>query len=204
MPPHTYISSSCGGFLLILLSAVIVKLGSLWLYQYLLVMMKCYVAFGLFLSITVTVQNKCEFFSFVCLVDIHFLYIVTVTWQGVPVTGPLLIFHSEVQRTVDGNSLTCSHPTGPVAWYLTTGTRLTTQSSGTFIHVISNDRRQTQLRRGTNDREESQFDGLWTCRLNGATGAGAFHVMTHLQLVRLLSFQVDLPHKNSQFKSAFF
>ena len=59
---------------------------------------------------------------------------------------------------------------------MTTGTRLTTQSSGTFIHVISNDRRQTQLRRGTNDREESQFDGLWTCRLNGATGAGAFHV----------------------------
>ena len=98
------------------------------------------------------------------------------TWQGETVTGPLLIHHSEIQQTVNSNSLTCSHPTGPVAWYLTTGTRLTTQSFGTFINVITNDGRQAQLRRGANDREESEFDGLWTCRLNGATGAGAFHV----------------------------
>ena len=108
---------------------------------------------------------------------IHFLYVVTVTWQGVPVTGQLLIYHSEIQQTVNSNSLTCRHPTGPVAWYLATGnTKLTTQSSGTFINVITNDGRQAQLMRGTNDRNESEFDGLWTCRLNGATGAGAFHV----------------------------
>ena len=112
---------------------------------------------------------------------IHFLYIVTVTWQEEIVTGPLLIFHSEIQQTVSSNSLTCNHPTGPVAWYLTTGIRLTTQSSGTFMNAItdiinSNGGRQAQLRRGTIDRQESQFDGLWTCRLNGATGAGAFHV----------------------------
>ena len=59
--------------------------------------MKCYVTFGLFLSITVTVQSQCESFSFVCLLDVHFLYIVTVTWQGVPVNGPLFIYHSEIQ-----------------------------------------------------------------------------------------------------------
>ena len=39
--------------------------------------MKCYVAFGLFLSITVTVQSQCESISFVCLLNvillIHFL-----------------------------------------------------------------------------------------------------------------------------------
>ena len=93
--------------------------------------------------------------SFVCKILIHFLYIVTVAWQGVPVTGPLLIFHSEIQQTVNSNSLTCSHPTRPVAWYFTAGTRLTTQSFGTFINVISSDGRQTQIIRGADDKEES-------------------------------------------------
>ena len=91
-------------------------------------------------------------------------------------TGPLLIFHSEIQQTVNSSSLTCRHPTGPVAWYLAIdNTILTTRSYATFINVITNDGRQAQIRHGT-DRNESQFDGLWTCRLNGATGAGAFHV----------------------------
>ena len=99
----------------------------------------------------------------------------TVTWQGVPVTGPLLIFHSEIRQTVNSNSLTCSHPTGPVAWYLPNGNILL-NSGGTFNNIITNNGRQTQIMRGTDDRPESEFDGLWTCRLNGATGAGAFHV----------------------------
>ena len=103
--------------------------------------------------------------------------IVTVTWQGETVTGPLLIYHSDIQQMVDSGSLNCSHPTGPVAWYLAVrNIKLTTASSGTFINVISSDGRQAQIRRGTNDRDEREFDGLWTCRLNGATGAGAFHV----------------------------
>ena len=102
----------------------------------------------------------------------------TVTWQGVPVTSPLLIFHSEIQQTVSSNSLTCSHPTGPVAWYLAIrNIELTTNANiGTFLNIINNDGRQAQLRRGDVNRQESEFDGLWTCRLNGATGAGAFHV----------------------------
>ena len=91
-------------------------------------------------------------------------------------TGPLMIFHSEIKQTVNSNSLTCRHLTGPVAWYLTSGPRLTTGSTGTFINVISSNGRQAQLRRGTNDRDESVFDGLWTCRLNGVADAGAFHV----------------------------
>ena len=33
--------------------------------------MKCYVAFGFFLSITVTVQSQCESFNFVRLVDVN-------------------------------------------------------------------------------------------------------------------------------------
>ena len=102
----------------------------------------------------------------------------TVTWQGETVTGPLLIYHSEIQQTVTSSSLTCSHPTGPVAWYLTVrDIRLTTQSSGTVINVITNGERQAQIMRGTrNGGDESEFDGLWTCRLNHASGAGAFHV----------------------------
>ena len=101
----------------------------------------------------------------------------TVTWQEDPVTGPLLIYHSEIQRTVGNKSLTCNHPTGPVAWYLAIrNINLTTQSSGTFINVITNEGRQAQIMRGTPNQDERVFDGLWTCRLNGITGAGAFHV----------------------------
>ena len=108
---------------------------------------------------------------------IHFLYVVTVTWQGVPVTGPLMIYHSEIQRTVNSDSLTCRHPTGPVAWYLAVrNIKMTTYPSGTFINVITNNGRQAQIRHGTQDKAESEFDGLWTCRLDGATGTGAFHV----------------------------
>ena len=130
---------------------------------------------------------------------VYILCIVTVTWQGVPVTGPLLIFHSEIQRTVNSNSLTCRHPTEPVAWYLTTNnTRLTTESFGTFLNKITNGRKQAQIIRGTNDRNESIFDGLWTCRLNDATGAGAFHVgvyddtpTTGKITLKMLPLQVD-------------
>ena len=102
------------------------------------------------------------------------------TWQGVPVTGPLLIYHSEIEETVDSNSLTCSHPTGPVAWYLAIrNTRLTTDTSiGTFINEITNEGggRQAQIRRGLDGEDESEFDGLWTCRLNSVAGPEAFHV----------------------------
>ena len=63
----------------------------------------------------------------------------TVTWQGVPVTGLLQKFHSEIQQTVNSSSLTCSHPIGSVAWYLAIGnTRLTTQSFGTYRYTVSN------------------------------------------------------------------
>ena len=97
------------------------------------------------------------------------------SWQGVPVTGPLLIYHSEIQQTVDSNSLTCSHSTGPVAWYLPNGDILL-NSGGTFNNEIPNGGRQAQIMRGRDGRDERGLDGLWTCRLDGATGTGAFHV----------------------------
>ena len=108
---------------------------------------------------------------------IHFLYIVTVTWQGVPVTGPLLIYHSEIPDTAnDSNGLICSHPTRTdVAWHLPNGDRII-NSGGTFNNIITNGGRQAQIMRGHDGGDETVLDGLWTCRLNGATGAGAFHV----------------------------
>ena len=96
------------------------------------------------------------------------------TQQGVPVTGPLLIYHREIRQTVNSNSLTCNHSTGPVAWYLPNGDRLL-ESGGTFHNKITNEGRQAQIMRGPN-RDDNGLDGLWTCRLNGATGTGAFHV----------------------------
>ena len=89
-------------------------------------------------------------------------------------TGPLLIFHSEIQQTVNSNSLTCSHPTGSVAWYLPNGNILH-NSGGAFNNIITNGGRQTQIMRGTYNNDDRGLDGLWTCRLNGA-GAGAFPV----------------------------
>ena len=126
----------------------------------------------------------------------------TVTWQGETVTGPLLIFHSEIQQTVNSNSLTCNHPTGPVAWHLVNGNILL-NSGGTFNNKITNGGRQAQIRRSTNDRDESQFDGLWTCRLNGTTGAGAFHVGIYDDTPptgKISSFQVDFPQQILNFR----
>ena len=91
-------------------------------------------------------------------------------------TGPLMIYHSEIEQTVSNNSLTCRHPNGPVAWYLTNGIHRLIYYNGTFNNMITDGRRQAQIRRGTIDKNESSFDGLWTCRLNGASGTGAFHV----------------------------
>ena len=91
-------------------------------------------------------------------------------------TGPLLIYHSEIPDTATDNGLICSHPTRTdVAWHLTNGVRLI-QSGGTFNNRITNEGRLAQLMRSTHNRDESSFDGLWTCRLNGGTGAVAFHV----------------------------
>ena len=99
----------------------------------------------------------------------------TVIWQGVPVTGPLLIYHSEIQQTVNNSSLTCRHPTGPVAWYLANGNILH-NSGGTFNNKITNGGRQAQIMRGRDGGDERDLDGLWTCRLNHVAGARAFHV----------------------------
>ena len=129
---------------------------------------------------------------------VYILCIVTVTWQGTPVTEPLLIFHDEISQTVNSNSLKCNHPTGPVAWYLAVrNTKLTTDVTvGTFLNVINNEGTQAQLRRGTIDRgEESAFDGLWTCRLNGASNATAFHVGIYEDNppTSKITLQVDFP-----------
>ena len=115
--------------------------------------------------------SLCSYCIYVCV-----FFVVTVTWQGDPVTGPLLIYHSEINQTVNNDSLTCNHPTGPVAWYLAVRNTKLTTTSGTFINIITNGGRQAQIKRGNDGGNESSFDGLWTCRLNGATGAGAFHV----------------------------
>ena len=50
----------------------------------------------------------------------YILCIVTVTWQGVPVTGPLLIYHSEIPDTANGNGLICSHPIRTARLFLST------------------------------------------------------------------------------------
>ena len=123
----------------------------------------------------------------------------TVTWQGETVTGPLMIYHSEIKQTA---SLTCSHPTGPVAWHLANGNILL-NSGGTFNNIITNGGRQAQVRHGHDGGNETLFDGLWTCRLDGATGAGAFHVGIYDDTPptgKISSFQVDFPQQILNFR----
>ena len=127
----------------------------------------------------------------------------TVTWQGDPVTGPLMIYHSEIPDTANGNGLICSHPTRTdVAWHIANGGRLI-ESGGTFNNIITNGGRQAQIMRGTLNQDERFFDGLWTCRLNGAAGAGAFHVGVYddspTSSKIAFPFHVDFPQQNSQF-----
>ena len=120
------------------------------------------------------------------------------TWQGVPVTGPLMIFHSEIEQTVNSNSLTCSHPTGPVAWYLPNGDILR-NSGGTFNNIITNGGRQAQLMRGTNNNDDRGLDGLWTCRLNGATDGADVGIYDDSPSTsnKIALNQVNSPQQNS-------
>ena len=119
-------------------------------------------------------------------------------------TGPLLIYHSEIPDTAnDSNGLVCRHPNRTdVAWYLAKGRRLL-ESGGTFNNRITNGGRQAQIIRGPPNLDETRFDGLWTCRLNGTTGAGAFHVGIYDDTPPtskiFFPFQVYFPQQNSQF-----
>ena len=102
------------------------------------------------------------------------------TWRGVPVTGPALIFHDEL-ASLGSDVLNCSHPTqSRVTWYSVDGIPVTdsaANNTGVFQQVRTPAGivpSEAQLSDGESSNDSS-LNGLWTCQLNN-TSAGAFSV----------------------------
>ena len=118
----------------------------------------------------------------------HFciIIIVTVTWNGTTITGPVLIFQDELVRDdrtdvlatpLDGTLICRSENTATIGWHFANGGTLSITSDFHF--------RQRQTGTGVtpsvsrlSTNQPTQVDtralanGLWTCRLNeGASGA---------------------------------
>ena len=109
------------------------------------------------------------------------IYIVSVTWNGTEVSGPVLIYHDEVSivpMTAQGlfsvfNFLGCcilvcrGHATSQgVAWHNAHGDRVTTSPllvPFKFYQNITETGRVSRLARAHNT-SLSPFSGLWTCR----------------------------------------
>ena len=129
--------------------------------------------------------------------------LVTVTWNGTLVTGPILIYHDEVR--LDGNdnpmlgdvdgpgALVCRSQTRPLAHWRNTD-RAIVQETGGDINQIQTDEQATpsfaRLSRGTTNTPEN-FDGLLTCRVNTmGDGADTFYNLNYI------GFYNRLPGKN--------
>ena len=112
------------------------------------------------------------------------MYTVTVTWNGITITGPVLIFQDELVRDdrtnvlatpVDGTLICRSENQAQVGWHLANGNIV--QGSTTNDHFrqrrTSSSATPSVSRLTTNRPDEAltsaAANGLWTCRLNGAS-----------------------------------
>ena len=103
------------------------------------------------------------------------------TWRGVPVTGPALIFHDEL-ASLGSDVLNCSHPTlSRVTWHSVDGIPVTdsmANNTGAFQQVRTPAGifpSEAQLVSNGESSNDSSLNGLWTCQSNN-TSAGAFSV----------------------------
>ena len=113
----------------------------------------------------------------------YYFYIVTVTWNGTTITGPVLIYQDELIADDRDNvetdpplngTLICRHETqAQVGWHFANGQALT--SSRTDFHFRQ---RRTgtsatpSVSRLTTNQPDDPLEnvianGLWTCRLDG-------------------------------------
>ena len=128
-----------------------------------------------------------------------FLSVVTVTWNGTLVTGPILIYHDELR--VDGNdnpmlgdvdgpgALVCRSQTRPQALWRSPG-RFTVQETGGDINQIQTGTTPSfaRLSRGTTTSPED-FDGLLICRVN--TEGDAPDVAANLNFIGFYNRQLQ-------------
>ena len=110
------------------------------------------------------------------------VYIVTVTWNGTTITGPVLIFQDELvidDRTNvlatprDGTVMCRSENQAVVGWHFASGSFVSTSSTTSHSRQrrTSSSATPSVSRLTTNRPDEAltsaAANGLWTCRLNG-------------------------------------
>ena len=113
------------------------------------------------------------------------IYAVTVTWNGIDITGrPTLIYHNEVTAIyyrapptlVDPNGprgLLCNSTVGPIAWWPGNGLNrlFDTNINNRFIYqIIPSGNLMAQIvndGRNVDVSESSYHNGLFTCRRDG-------------------------------------
>ena len=110
------------------------------------------------------------------------MYIVTVTWDGTTIIGPVLIFQDELVRDdrtnvlvtpMDGTVVCRSENQAQVGWHLANGGFVsTTSTTNHFRQRRTSTSATPSVSRLTTNRPgealtSAAANGLWTCRLNG-------------------------------------
>ena len=113
------------------------------------------------------------------------MYIVTVTWNGITITGPVLIFQDELVRDdrtnvlatpLDGTVICRSENQAQVGWHLANGqtVQLSTTNNQFKQRRTSSSATPSVSRLTTNRPDEAltsaAANGLWSCQLNGGFG----------------------------------
>ena len=110
-----------------------------------------------------------------CECCMHIL-LVSVTWQGDSITGPVLIFHDELPSSPRETNQQLSCVSAGASWHLPDGIAVEELGANTpFVQLTNGLGTISGLLRNTGVGEPANsnpYNGLWTCRSNAeATGA---------------------------------
>lgn len=101
---------------------------------------------------------------------------VSVSWNGTTISGPVLIYQDEIAVSdANNDTLMCISENHAIAgWYLPTGTIVSLSAYGTndFRQIRTEETPSVSrllLSREGIARNDTHTNGLWTCKLNGQT-----------------------------------
>ena len=111
------------------------------------------------------------------------MYTVTVTWNGITITGPVLIFQDELVRDdrtnvlatpLDGTVICRSENQAQVGWHFANGLLLQSSATNHFRQRRTSSSATPSVSRLTTNRPDEALtsaaaNGLWTCRLNAGS-----------------------------------
>ena len=109
------------------------------------------------------------------------MFIVTVTWNGTTITGPVLIFQDELVRDDrtnvlatprDGTLICRSENQAHVDWGFANGVFISSSTTNHFRQRRTSSSATPSVSRLTTNRPDealtgAEANGLWRCRLNG-------------------------------------